>query len=522
MKTGAIWWRVSRDDQKEISPDTQIGEALAMAQAEGFVVPEENILGADWHSLSVWDSPAMEQLKQLIRTQVIQGVFMYEPDRSPSKPVHRLLFRALCQENGVSIRCRHGQIPDGDMGEVMEFLSAWAKEKQVHRAQQGARDGLRDRVKLKGLPAAPKNPYGYAWNAERTRLQTTTEWPNAEFICRSGLEGMPIRRIRRELHRRSVPSPLGREWWTTKTIHGILTGPMYGGRFYALRWEGTLPEHRRTQSYGKSSCRRKPLEEATLLPNIVVESPPLTWNEWLALQDGLKANQLRAQRNAKQDYLGRSIIFCDTHRRRFRVHCYRGRHYYECPLHSDPAVGPCPRHSLSGAQIDERIKAICREVLTNPEIIEGEIRQRAGQVEVTLGSLQKSLAALDKKGVRNRDTESNLLMEKATGKASIEAYERCLALVKAERVWISEERQRLQTQLDTIQQGDATLLGLAKVRETLAAKLDSAASEDWGRIITALALEVHVTEEGEVEVRLAIPVEKPPIVFPIPLRLPRV
>ena len=46
MKTAAIWWRVSTEDQRETSPDTQISEALAMAQEEGYTVPSENILGA--------------------------------------------------------------------------------------------------------------------------------------------------------------------------------------------------------------------------------------------------------------------------------------------------------------------------------------------------------------------------------------------------------------------------------------------------------------------------------------------
>jgi len=163
------------------------------------------------------------------------------------------------------------------------------------------------------------------------------------------------------------------------------------------------------------------------------------------------------------------------------------------------------------------VKAICREVLATPDIIEREIRQRAGRVEATLGSLKKDLVTLDKKEVRNRDTEANLVMEKATGKASPEAYERCLALVKAERAWISEERQRLQAQLDTIQQGEAALLGLAQVRERLAAKPSSASNGDWRLVFNALGLEVHVTGSGDVEVRLAVPiVEKPAIVSTSP------
>ena len=50
-KPAAIWWRVSTDDQQEISSDTQIGEALA--EQEGYNVPPENVIGTDWKSLLV-------------------------------------------------------------------------------------------------------------------------------------------------------------------------------------------------------------------------------------------------------------------------------------------------------------------------------------------------------------------------------------------------------------------------------------------------------------------------------------
>lgn len=56
-KAAAIWWRVSTDDQREISPETQVRESKAMAEREGYVVDPEHVIGTDWHSLSVWESP---------------------------------------------------------------------------------------------------------------------------------------------------------------------------------------------------------------------------------------------------------------------------------------------------------------------------------------------------------------------------------------------------------------------------------------------------------------------------------
>jgi hypothetical protein len=166
----------------------------------------------------------------------------------------------------------------------------------------------------------------------------------------------------------------------------------------------------------------------------------------------------------------------------------------------------------SGQLLCAGLAALC----ANPDVIEEQIRQRSGQVEATLECLLASLAALDRKEGRNKHTEANLVMDKATGTASPESYERCLALVKAESTWIIEERQRLQAEVHTITDGQEALLGLGQIKERLAAKLDSASNEDWRLIFAALALQVHVTEQGVIEVALAIPAQIVPIVSTTP------
>ncbi|MBU2009145.1 MAG: recombinase family protein [Chloroflexi bacterium] len=518
MKIAAVWARVSTQDQRELSLKGQVERCRTKLESLGYLVPPERILAVDWTSLDLYACPQFRELRRWVKAGEITALGVLDRDRLNAQGLQRLNLLADCKEAGVELIPYQGPpMLEGPEGQLVELALAIGKERSVERAQQGARDGLRDRARLKGLPPAPKNPYGYAWNSTRTKLQATSELPNAEFICRAALEGVPIRRISQELHRRGTSSPSGKTWWPSPTIYGILTNPIYGGRFYALRREMVLPRHRRTQSYGKSSGRHKPIEEAFLLPNIMVECPPLTWDEWLALQGRLKVNKLQAQRNARRDYLLRSLIICETHRRRYRgsVHC--GKWRYQCPTCYDQAGSPCPRPYLFGPELEEKVKAICRQVLSSPEVLEQEIRQRAGRVEATLESLQNSLATLDRRGARNRDMEANLLLERAKGNASPEAYERCLAMLKAERVWIAEERQRLQAQLDTARQGEATLFALAQVREKLATKLDSAANEDWRLIFSALALELHVTEQGNVEVALALPVEKPSIVSSAPL-----
>ncbi len=53
----AIWWRTSTKAQTESSPETQIREAREMLEAQGYSVPDDYIIGADWHSLSILDCP---------------------------------------------------------------------------------------------------------------------------------------------------------------------------------------------------------------------------------------------------------------------------------------------------------------------------------------------------------------------------------------------------------------------------------------------------------------------------------
>jgi len=512
-KVAAIWCRVSTNDQRELSLDSQEAAVRKTLDAQGYETPPQYVLKVDWSSLDLMACPQFQLLRQWISSGQVAALGVLDRDRLQAQGLQRLVFLSECKEGGVEVVAAQG-IPllEGTEGQLVELALALGKERAVARAQQGARDGLRDRAKLKGLPAVPKNPYGYTWDDAKTRLIPTSDWPNVEFICRAALGGMPIRTIVKELHHRGIPTATGKEWWAPRTIHWILTSPIYGGRYYALRQSAVEPKKRLAQTYGKSSYRLKSLAESIHLDNIVIERAPLTWEEWLALQEQMKTNQRQAQRNAKRDYLLRSIVFCDAHHRRYHGLKKGNRWIYSCSTRSEPGHRACPRPKLPGKALEEQVKALCRMVLESPEIIEQEIKSRTGTVQSTGDSLRKSLVTLDRKNASNLDTETNLVLEKARGNVSQEAYERALARVKAERTWITEERERLQSQLQTLEQGQAALLGLAQMRERLAQKLASATVEDWRMILNALGAEVHVTDEGTLDVGLAIPLEVTSIV----------
>ena len=104
----------------------------------------------------------------------------------------------------------------------------------------------------------------------------------------------------------------------------------------------------------------------------------------------------------------------------------------------------------------------------------------------------------------------------ASRDVSPEAYERALARVKAQRVWVTEERQRLQAEREAVQKREGVVLGLREARESLLALLERGTIEDWREVLNALGVKVSVGEDGVVQVSLAIPVAERSIVCSTP------
>ena len=515
-KIAAIWWRVSTDDQREISPDTQIQQSLALAKQEGYEVPPENIIGTDWHSLSVWDSPAMARIRALIHEKAISAIFLYEPDRGPSKPAHRLLFRASCEENGIQVRCCHGQIPDGDMGEVMELLSAWAKEKQVHRAQQGSRDGLRDRAKIKGLPVNGHAPYGFQMRynlQDGKKVPVAFEanpqaYPIASQVWQMTLEGATIRGICRHLVDQGIPAPKGGTAWNTPTVLRMLKNPLYAGRYYALRTEAKEPERRKGDSYGKSSERRRAPEEWVLLDGFPVESPIVNWEQFEAVQKRLRLNKQHSRRNSNRLYLLTGMLFCGEDNWRLQIDGRRNRpsHAYICPKSQRKSVGvpACTNPQLHGVTVDNLVWEQVSRFLSDPHTFMAEIeRQREGHNSGEVHARQRVEELTAKLRTVDR-METELVGLKLRYSVSDVAFERQGALLRAERLYYQDDIERQRATLNTLQQSADALDTFAQLRETITDRLAVATTADRRWVLEALNTRV-ATHHDKMEISIGVP-----------------
>jgi hypothetical protein len=510
-----VWWRVSTEPQKEISWETQTREAATLADKDGFYVPPEFVIGTDWASLEVWDSPPMERVKGFIRGRNVHALYMYDADRGPSKPAHRLLLRALCEEYGVKMRCCYGEIPDGEMGEVMEFLSAWKKEDSVHRSQRGAKDGLRDRAKIKGLPVNGKAPYGYRFRYQQ--ISSTVRLPEAlepqlpqhaivAQIYRLALDGMATRGIVRTLAVAGIPAPQGGAVWEHKTVLGILHNPVYAGVYHALRTECRTPEKRRGQTYGKTTSYVLPQNNWHPLGNFLVESPIVSWQVWEELQERLKRNKQDASRNAKHYFMLRGMLFCGTHGRRLVGHAsnHAGLYHYSCPAKRRlyPGQSICETPYLNGPKLEAQIWDRIWEFLTDEAVFNAEMARLGGINHEQEEQVQQQLAVLERQLHKLDGMDTELVSMKLRGLLTEEVFARSLALNKAERTYLTDEVERHKGTLRTMQQAKLATASLIALRKSMLKKLESPTPERKRWALECLEAKATLQPDGSLDVSI--------------------
>jgi len=88
----AIYVRVSTTDQadKGYSLPTQLEACQAMAQQEGYTVPDTHVFTEDYTGTSL-NRPQFTQLRDLVHQRLVHEVFVYDLDRLSRKLAHQLL-----------------------------------------------------------------------------------------------------------------------------------------------------------------------------------------------------------------------------------------------------------------------------------------------------------------------------------------------------------------------------------------------------------------------------------------------
>jgi len=500
FKPAAIWARVSTHNQAETSLPSQIDRCNEKLQYAGYTVV--STLQTDWTSMDLFSCPQFQELRWLINNREIQALAVFDRDRLQARGLQRLVFLSECKDAKVElIICQGPPILDEPEGQLVELALAIGKERQVLRARQGSKDGLHDRATKRRLPTTYHKIYGYKWDKENNRLLRDENAPTTDLIFRMLLEGTSYDPIIKELKQRGILSPAGHPEWNKTTLSAIVHNPVYAGRYYALKNQAVEPRKRRGNTYGNSSCRKLPLDEAHYIPEIEVVEPCITWEQRQQILDQLAKHQKLAQRNAHRDYLLRGMILCETHRgkkgepRRYhgQPHGKKGGWRYVCP------VGGCTRPYLSGPEIEQYIKKVIMGlVIDQPDEYYLPLYQQFSH-NFTKDTLHRELRSLRQKYAKNIDDEVKLEERILEGKVHPEAEKVLKDKLKAQREWIGKEEATKLNQLAILGNEDAAKKSLAEMRQKYSERMQDnrLTQEDWCKIFSALNLSVHVPSEQD-------------------------
>ena len=197
--------------------------------------------------------------------------------------------------------------------------------------------------------------------------------------------------VSRHLREMGVPAPRGGKAWSTATLRGILTNPVYTGKVYAgrVRYRPARIRRSATHPIGHPHNSSDPLPEEEWI--FIGEVPEVVGQEQFDLvAQKLSKNKSFARRNNKaNEHLLRALVSCGecmlasiAVAKTFGKNNDRKQRYYVCSGKFNKAQSApeekCSSRYAPAEQLDEIVwKDLC-EVLTHPESITDALRRAHG------------------------------------------------------------------------------------------------------------------------------------------------
>ena len=237
-KNVAIYVRVSTDWQAEqgYSLQSQIDACIARAHELGAQTIKNYV--DDGYSGAYLERPAMDELREALRSKVYDTVICYDPDRLSRNLSHQLIITDDIDRSGaelIFVSVKFERSAEGRLFYSMRgAFSAYEREKIRERTMRGKRGKLKT-----GKVINDSHVYGYDYDAKACQYiinpyeaDTILKIYHWYLIDRIG-GGEAIAQY---LSAKHIPSPAGKEQWSPSTVRSILTREMYTGKYYSQKY----------------------------------------------------------------------------------------------------------------------------------------------------------------------------------------------------------------------------------------------------------------------------------------------
>ena len=163
MKTGALYVRVSTDDQVEYSPDAQIRLGLEYAKKNNIIIPKQFIFQDDGISgRKANNRPAFQELIAMAKSDEhpIDVILVWKFSRFARNQEEAIVYKNLLKKADVDVVSVSEPIPDGFIGELVQRIFEWMDEYYSINLSGEVMRGMTERASRGGYNSDP--PLGYA------------------------------------------------------------------------------------------------------------------------------------------------------------------------------------------------------------------------------------------------------------------------------------------------------------------------------------------------------------------------
>jgi site-specific DNA recombinase len=519
----AAYVRVSTSRQVKLETiEQQLEMVSRYAREKGWELPEEDIFRDDGYSGTTLKRPALDALRDRARLREFEVVVVPSPDRLARNYVHQMVLIEEFEKGGCRVEFVERPMSSEPNDQLLLQIRGAVAEYERTLLSERMRRGRLAKYKAGLLLPWTHVPYGLRVDPDRPRdpagvsLDEAKAAVVAEIFAAYLEPEASLFGVSRHLREMGVLAPRGGKAWSTATLRGILTNPVYAGRVYAGRGRYRPPKIRRSATHpiGNPHDSAVPLPPEEWIP--VAQVPAVVSQQQFDLaREKLSKNRSFARRNNKtNEHLLRALVSCGecmqasiALAKTFGKNNDRKQRYYVCSGKFNKAQRApeekCPSRYAPAEQLDEIVwKDLC-EVLTHPESITEALKRAHGggwlpqELKARQENLHQGRSALGRQ--LERLTEAYLgeiipLAEYQRRRKDLEQREEALA--SQERQLQAESRQRME------------LAGVADSIEDFCERVRSglagATFEQRRKLVELLIDRVIVTDE-EIEIRYVIP-----------------
>jgi site-specific DNA recombinase len=521
----ALYARVSSERQAdELTIQSQVAALRQRIAADACKVEPELCFLDEGFSGSTVQRPALERLRDLAYSGVIDRLYVHSPDRLARKYAYQVVLMEEFSKHGVAVVFLNDvagvAAPEANLLLQMQgMIAEYERAKILERTRRGRRFAARQ-GKVSALAHAP---FGYRYvpkheagaEARYEVLAEDSQRVQALFTW-VGVEGLSLGDVSRRLREQGVLTPTGLACWDRATLRGILLNPAYQG---TAKYGRTRVLPRTNQARAMRGAPPTPHSDKIAVPTPAAEQeeiavPALVSTElFQAVAEKLEENRRRYREQKKgAEFLLSGLLICARCHsaycgRRHRLKSTSEYVYYRCLgtdryRHDGDRI--CTNASVNG-RIEKAVWSDLCALMQDPERLRREFEERLHRpahenAEVT--RLEQSIAQHKRRITRLIDAYENSWLDKIEFEPRVRSAKERLARDEAALV----EHQR-----DSIDEGELRLVigQFETFASQMNASLEQADFTTKRKLLRLLIKRIEVTDQ---EVRIVYKVSLRPFV----------